>query len=191
MDESPFWTALERLRDSIHSRDNEGVEEIFVELDTSFDTVGVPWPAGFFDGLEKLLKDPNLLNLTNSWRLLYFINNNWKQLSDEDRRRLKALVIDKFDKHADWMGAFLSSEILGEHYADESTLAAFAHLEKAAQFPARELVPHGIEYLARSTKDESLRMKAVCQLRELKENASEAIRKEALISLRWLGSEEN
>lgn len=133
------------------------------------------------------MKDPHFLNLTNSWKLLYFVNNNWDQFSDADRRRLKGLVIDTFDKHADWMGAFLSSEILGEHYADESTLSTFARLAKTATLPAKQLVPHRIEYLAKSTQDELLRLKAVDELRELKQNGSEAIRKEAIISLQKLG----
>jgi hypothetical protein len=85
------------------------------------------------------------------------------------------------------MGAFLSSEILGEHYADESTLSTFVRLAKTATLPARELVPHGIEYLAKSTQDESLCVKAVSELRELKQSGSEAIRKEAIISLQKLG----
>ena len=56
-----------------------------------------------------------------------------------------------------------------------------------ATLPARELVPHGIEYLAKSTQDESLRAKAVGELRELKQSGSEAVQNEALISLQRLG----
>jgi hypothetical protein len=186
MDQSPFWRSLERLRASTRSHDEDAIEEILTELDTSFDTIAT-WPQGFIEGLEKLLKDSLFLSLANSWKLLYFINNNWEQLSDADRRRLKGSVIDTFDKHADWMGAFLSSEILGEHYPDDSTLSAFKRLAKTATLPARELVPHGIEYLAKSTQDESLRVKAVGELRELKQSSSEAMRKEATISLQKLG----
>ena len=162
-----------------------------MELDTSLETVGGPWPTGFFAGLTQLLEDSNFLGLAKSWKLLYFINNNWELLSHEDRQRLKRLMIDNFDKHEDWMGAFLISEILGEHFADESTLAALAQLAKTARLPAKALVPHGIEHLAKSVSDESLRMKAIRQLRELKEDASEAVREEAFISLRRLGSEED
>jgi|SRR6516165_571773 hypothetical protein len=76
MDQSPFWTFLERLRASTRSHDDDAIEEILTELDTGFDTIGAAWPEGFIEELEKLLKDPHFMNLTNSWKLLYFINNN-------------------------------------------------------------------------------------------------------------------
>jgi hypothetical protein len=54
-----------------------------------------------------------------------------------------------FDKFGDWMGAFVTSEILGEHYADEATLTILANLAKSARLPARAAVPHGLETLVR------------------------------------------
>jgi|SRR6266852_1275221 len=190
MDATPFWSALEQLRACIHSRNNDAVEELFMELDLVTIESG-KWPVGFLGGLEELLTDPDFLTLTNSWKLLYFINNNWEQLSEQERERLKKLVVDTFDKHADWMGAFVSSEILGEHYADESTLATLARLAHVANLPARALAPHGIEYLAKTTQLEALRVLAVCQLQELRQSDSEEVRQEALISLSKLGSTEN
>lgn len=191
MNESPFWIGLKGLQDSIAARDDDAIEDALMLLETDFDTIGLPWPAGFFAELTKLLNDPNFLSLAKSWKLLYFIRNNWEQITDADRSSLKELLIEKFDKYADWMGAFVSSEILGERYPNASTLTAFTQLAKTAQSRARALVPHGIEYLAKSATDEPLRRNAVRLLRELKENDSEEVREEALISLRRLGYEEN
>jgi hypothetical protein len=182
-----FQSALERLRACIHSRNDDVVEELLMELDLATIESG-EWPVGFFDGLEELLTDQNFLTLTNSWKPLYFIDNNWEQLSEQERERLKKLVVHTFDKHADWMGAFVSSEILGEHYADESTLATLTQLANVASLPARALAPHGIEYLAKTTQQESLRTLAVRQLQELRQNDSEQVRQEALISLARLDS---
>jgi hypothetical protein len=79
------------------------------------------WPAGFFDELEELLKEQSFLSLKDSWNLLYFINNNWEELSPHDQEQLRRVLAVAFDKFGDWMGAFGTSEILGEHYADEAT----------------------------------------------------------------------
>jgi hypothetical protein len=177
-----FQSALARLRACIHSRNNDVLEQLFMDLELITVEIG-EWPAGFFDGLDGLLKDPSFLSLTNSWKLLYFINNNWEQISEQEKERLRQLLADTFDKHADWMGAFVTSEILGEHYADESTLATLAGLAKAAHLPAKALAPHGIEILAKTTQQDALRLLAIRQLQELRESASEEVRQEALISL--------
>jgi hypothetical protein len=92
-----------------------------------------------------------------------------------------------FDKFGDWMGAFVTSEILGEHYADEATLAILPNLGKSARLPARAAVPHDLETLARVTQQESVRGLAINQLQELQKNDSEEVRQEALISLKKLG----
>jgi len=85
--ETQFQSALERLRASNHSRDDEAVAEVLKDLELTTVEAG-KWPAGFFDELEGLLKDQSfLLSLKNSWNLLYFINNNWEQLHHTTRNR--------------------------------------------------------------------------------------------------------
>ena len=64
-----------------------------------------------------------------------------------------------FDKFGDWMGVFVTSEILGEHYADEATLAILANLGNSARLPARAAVPHGLQTLVHGL--------AINQLQEL------------------------
>jgi hypothetical protein len=182
-----FLSALEKLRACIHSRNDDVLEQLFIDIELATAETG-EWPIGFFDGLEGFLKDPNFLSLKNSWKLLYFIKNNWDMISGQEKERLRQLLADTFDKHADWMGAFVTSEILGEHYADESTLATLVRLAKAAHLPAKALAPHGIEILAKTTQEGSLHLVAVRQLEELKESDSEEVRQEALISLAKLKS---
>ena len=85
------------------------------------------------------------------------------------------------------MGAFVSSEILGEHYADEATLAILARLAKTGRLPARALIPHALEALTKTTRDERLRCGAIGQLHELLESDSEQVREQASLSLAKLG----
>jgi len=184
--ETRFQSALEHLRASSRSRDDEAVAEVLKDLELTKVEAG-KWPTGFFDELEELLKDQSFLSLKNSWNLLYFINNNWQQLSPHDQEQLRWVLAVAFDKYGDWMGAFVTSEILGEHYADEATLAILRDLGKSARLPATAAVPHGLETLARVTQQESVRGLAITQLQELQKSNSEEVRQEALISLKKLG----
>ncbi len=149
--EGEFHSALERLNAAKFSGDNEEVTKTLRELEIKSVMAG-EWPIGFFEGLVKFLKDPDFLQLKESWKIVYFINNNWERLSTQECELFRLILIAAFDKYADWMGAFLSSEILGERYADEKTLTIFADLGISARMPARAAVPHGLEYLARTTQ---------------------------------------
>ncbi len=184
--ETQFQSALERLRASNRSRDDDGVAEVLKGLELTTVEAG-EWPAGFFDELKELLEDKSFLSLKNSWNLLYFINNNWEQLSPHDREQLRRVLAVAFDKYGDWMRAFVTSEILGEHYPDEATLAILADLGKNARLPARAAVPHALETLAGVTQQESMRGLAINQLQALQKSDSDEVRQEALISLKKLG----
>jgi hypothetical protein len=85
------------------------------------------------------------------------------------------------------MGAFVTSELLGERYTDYDALATLADLGKNARLPARATVPHGLETLAKTTPDESLRRVAIDRLQELQKSEFEEVRNDALISLKKLG----
>ena len=91
------------------------------------------------------------------------------------------------DKYQNWMGAFVTSEILGERYADEMALNAMEQLAGSARLPARAAIPHGLETLAKTTDREALRESAIKRLRELEKSDSEEVRQEAAISLNKLG----
>lgn len=177
---------LEEIRLCKTSGDNEKLPALFTELDSAVlneDTL----PGPFFQGVVELQRDQDFRRLDNSWTILYFLNNNWDQLTSQQREELRGVLNESFDKYQNWMGAFVTSELLGERYADEKALAALADLGKSARLPARAAVPHGLETLAKTTSHESLRKLAINRLQELQKSQSEDVRKEALISLKKLG----
>jgi hypothetical protein len=186
MDGTEFQLSLERLRGCIRSRDNDEIENVVTDLD--FLTIEVErWPDGFFEGLEGLMRDSHFLDLAKSWKLFYFIANNWEQISEREKGRLRDVLGEAFDKCGDWMGAFVIGEILGDHYADEATLAILERLAKTASLLARQLLPHALEHLAKATDRESLRSQAIQQLQELGKSDSQEVRDEAFTSLAKLG----
>lgn len=179
-------TILKEIRLCKNSADNEKLDSLLTELDIAalnYDN----WPASFFQGILELQRDQDFRHVDNSWTILYFLNNNWEQLTHQQREELRPVLKEGFDKYQNWMGAFVTSEILGERYADEDTLVALVDLGKGASLPARAAVPHGLETLAKITTNELLRRRSIEHLRELLASCSEEVRQEALITLKKLG----
>ncbi len=183
--DTQFQLALDRLHASIQPRDEEAVAGVLQGLEITTLEAG-RWPLGFFHELLALLEDQSFLTLRNSWHLLYFINNNWEQLLDSDVEQLIRALVIAYDKFGDSTGAFVTSEILGEHCEERAALAILTDLGKSASLPARALVPHGLETLAKAAKQESTRGLVITHLQELQKSESEEVRQEALISLRKL-----
>jgi len=170
MHESEFETALEQLRTCIISRNDDTVAKLLMDLDLATVATG-EWPVGFFQGWKNS-EGPELPEPDEFLESLVLYQQQLEQLSAQEQARLRQILADAFDNYGSWMGAFVTSEILGEHYADEATLAILARLAKTARLPARAAVPHALETLAKTTQHEPLRGLAIRQLQELQESNS-------------------
>ena len=95
-----------------------------------------------------------------------------------------------YGQYADWMGAFLIAEILGEKFDGAEALAGLAEIEARATGTARQLVPHAYECFATATRHSSARVAALEALRRLATDADETVRQEAQTSLAKLISVE-
>src|SRR6266404_8986989 len=120
-------TILEEVRLCKTSADNEKLPPLFTELETAV-LNDDKWPSNFFQGIVELQRDKDFRSLDNSWTILYFLNNNWDQLTSQQREELRSVLNEGFDKYQNWMGAFVTSELLGERYADKNALKALADL---------------------------------------------------------------
>lgn len=180
---SHFLKAIQELRSVNVSDYDERIEDICRDLDDETMQQG-SWPTGFFPELMSLLSDDNFLAVRTSWNLLRFIKNNWDLVSPNDAAVFREKLVAAFDRFGDWMGPFVASEILGEFYPDAKTLRMLSALSRTAGTPARELVPHALETLGRTTQDEVLRGLVVRELEVLVKDDSEAVRKEAATALK-------
>jgi hypothetical protein len=105
--EAQFQSALDTLKSSMRSRDEDAVVQVLRDLEFVTLEAG-DWPPFFFIELERLLSEESFTSLKNSWKLLYFINNNWEQLLQEDTTSLREVMVKVFDRYADWMGNDIS-----------------------------------------------------------------------------------
>jgi hypothetical protein len=67
--------------------DNGKLPALFTELDSAaLDEDKLP--GSFFQGVLELQRDKDFRSLDNSWTILYFLNNNWGQLTSQQREEL-------------------------------------------------------------------------------------------------------
>jgi hypothetical protein len=176
---------LEQLRSAVRNRDQDRVADIAGALDMLFigtDTLSID----FIDGQYQLFDSNDFLATQTSWKLLHTINSFWELFAGRRTEELRNILVATFDRGNNWMNAFVIAEILGERYPDLQTLVIFENLSRTAKLPERALVPHGIEYLADTTADKSLRERAIALLEQLQSDASEQVRDEVSQSLRIL-----
>jgi len=167
--------------------DSEALMGLVLELEGSVLTFS-ELPADFFSKLKALLADCAMLQLEDSWKLVYFVDSNWTLLTRRQRGELRDVLVSIFDKYQSHMGAFVISEILGRGYGGAEALGILMRLASSASGSAASLVPHGIEVLWRTSTDLALRERALASLRELAGCDVAAVRNEAAISLRKVGA---
>ena len=136
------------------------------------------WSPSAFLATTDLLRSESFLRLARSWKLVHSVDLNWEMLSASQQTALRDILVATFDKHADFMGAFVIGEMLGRRYGDAQALEVLSGLAVSAALPARALVPHGLETLAREGALD-IRDAALDQLRSLLNSSTEEVRAEA------------
>jgi hypothetical protein len=178
---------LEDVRAAVHAGSAVALFDLLTELMAGL-CMYAQFPEEAFDLLVSLLGDPVCWAHEGAWELVKEVDASWELLSVEQRSKLRPLLAASFDKWSNPMGAFVIGELLGGRYRDEEALNALTLLTRTAAMPARALVPHGLETLARGTDNERLKQRAISMLRELKEDAEAQVREEACIALRKVGA---
>lgn len=173
---------LDDVRVAISAQGKAPLSDLALEFCLTIDLCA-PFPDDLFAQYMSLLADPLFRGHEDAWNFVRQAEDSWELLSASQREQLRPLLIESFDKWAHWMGAFVIGELLGRRYGDQAALETLGKLARGATMPARGLVPHGLETLARQTADVELRQGAVHVLHELEKDADELVREEAVLSL--------
>lgn len=161
--------------------------ELLPRLASSLPRSAVASPRTF-EAVRELVLSEKFLAVEGSWHLMHFLLTNWAWLSQNQKSMLAEPIADSFDRFAHWMGAFVAGEILGDRYCDAWSMNRLAALAKSARMPARSLVPHGLELLAKTTQLPELRLAATEALRRLTKDDQSSVRDEANESLGRVGA---
>ena len=171
------------LRTAAASRDDDAVEMWIGQLDLCHDEV--QWPSELYEHVKGLLADAQVLSIGTSWHLAKFVSASWDEITEEQRQGLAPIWPVVFDRFADWMGAFVIAEILGERYANDDAFRELDQLSRTARMPHRALAAYGLGCLGR-TVDGPLRERATARLRELAKDSEADVSEEASEALRKL-----
>jgi hypothetical protein len=179
---------LMELRRAVEGGHNQAIPGLVLELGPNV-LIFTQLPDEVVEDLLGFVASERFRAMEDSWRLLYFIDDNWDLLGSRHRERLRPVLEEAFDGFQSFMGAFVIGEILGRRYADDAALRVLDRLADGAALPARALVPHGLETLARATDDKRLREQAIGRLRELAASPTHEVREEATDSLRKVAAD--
>jgi hypothetical protein len=142
------------------------------------------FPPTLFQALLELFRSDASLSHDSSWKLLHFLQGNFELLIHQQKEELVSFLVEAFPELIQWMPAFVAAEILGSWYADDNAgLSVLETLVSKTQPPVVACIPHGLEIIARQTRSEMIRGKAVRALEALRMHPSDLVRQEAAISL--------
>ncbi len=149
-------------------------------------------PQGFseliFELILTMLKRPEFLEMEGSHYLLKLFEYDWGLLSEPQKARLVPALEEAWPNFKDWLSRFIISELLGEYSADEWAFEALRRLRRLKPDDARVLVPHGFEHIVRDSSDKDLSKKAFAELLEMRDDQSEDVRGEVMLSLQRLAN---
>ena len=107
-------------------------------------------------------------------------------LSDSQKEKRLPVLENAYGAFTDWMSWFVISELLGEYFMDERALQTLCRLKALEAEAPRSFVPHGLEHIAKNSRDEALAKKAYTELLQMRNDPSGRVRAEVSESLQRL-----
>lgn len=176
-----------RIDSALNKKNGDALESLSREM-CDFVSDQRLLPESCFEYILALLADERYLSLVGAWHLLTVFDLHWRFLTDQQRTDLLAALENAYEQFEDWMGCFLTTEILGKRFFDSRALSILVKLrQKCVKPAARSLLPHGFEHLAR-VSDPLVAGQAKAELQGMLQDTSEEVRNEARESLLRLQS---
>jgi len=132
-----------------------------------------------FEIILSLLEKDKFLQDENSFNVLLIFEYDWGLLSDNQKQKLIVALRKAYPQFSSYMAWFVTSELLGEYYANFLSLQALLELKYVDDDEARSVVPFGLENVARYSDDNVVAQKAWAELTKMKSDSSERVRNEA------------
>src|SRR5262252_3079210 len=112
-----------RLQEIVALGDPEAFETIAFEISNNVLEEGI-FPSDIFKGLLAIFAEDKFQHSDGSWKLIRVFEENWEQLSEEQRNALLPVLEAHYESFSDWMACFVISGILGELYKDARAFQA-------------------------------------------------------------------
>lgn len=171
-----------RLQELVALGDPKAFEAMAFEIGHNVLEEGT-FPTDTFKGLLVIFAEEKFQHSHGSWKLIRVFEENWEQLSEEQRNTLLPVLEAHYESFSDWMACFVISGILGELYKDVWAFHALCRLSTCHKEVPRSLIPHGFEHIVSDAPDAHLAMQALAELTKMQSDHSSTVRAEVNESL--------
>ena len=97
------------------------------------------FPSDTFIALISIFEEDKFQQADGSWKLIRVFEENWQQLTDEQRNTLLPVLETHYESFSDWMACFVISSILGEQYKNALAFQALRRLANCKKEVPRSL----------------------------------------------------
>lgn len=171
-----------KLQELVASGDPKAFEAMAFEIGIRVLEEGI-FPSDTFIGLIAMFEEEKFQQSDGSWKLIRVFDDNWQQLSDEQRNTLLPVLETHYESFSDWMACFVISGILGEQYRNAQAFEALRRLANCKKEVPRSLIPHGFEHIACDSPEAELAKQALAELTNMQKDHSPVVRGEVAESL--------
>jgi len=170
---------VEEFRESLVSGDVSLQESIFQELDlvvSDYSSVA----QNVFEALLQLLKDEAIQKSVDSARIFKFFEYNYDLLNSDQKRVLCETFETIYPHYIDPSSLILMLEQLVDIGENElHKIEVFAQYQQLNSSPAKVLLPYGLKYLYKHTKNPEILSRCKKITKYLTKDKDEDVRKEA------------
>jgi len=171
-----------KLQELVALGDPKAFEAIAFEIGNKVLEEGIV-PGDTFIGLLAIFAEEKFQHSDGSWKLIRVFEENWEQLSEEQRDTLLPVLEAHYESFTDWMACFVISGILGELYKDARAFQVLCRLSTCHNEVSRSFVPHGFEHVVSDAPNTELAMQALAELTKMQMDHSPMVRGEVAESL--------
>jgi len=167
-------------------------EWITLESSFTYNYGATPEDEHFDDGIYTriidLLNQEDFLQSKGSFNVLLTLEYDWSLLTETQKRKLLPELAKAYPNFNESMAWFLIAELLGEYYADASSLEVLLHLKSVNLDEARSLIVMGLEKVVKNSIDKVVTQKAYAELLKMKLDSSEIVRNEVKLSMQRIAN---
>ena len=171
---------------------NEASGECFGDLvfDFGLEILGEDhFPAVDFESLLRIMLDRRFHALENAWQMITVFNYEWESLTNTQQDRLLVVLEQIYACFSDWMSPFYIAQLVGERFADRRALDVLERLRKTRNQMARAFVPHGLEHVAKRSRESVIANRAIDAILLMRGDLSEQVSGEVDMAIQRLADQ--
>jgi hypothetical protein len=170
------------IRESVANGDSDRLKAIVEDFATycfKENPDGHSFNDEVFKFILETMVQPRFLDMKGAYHLLMLFEYDWAMLTPPQKEELISAIERTYDKFADWMSCFVLVELLDQYYCDENAFQLLCRLKNSTQEIPRSLLPVGFEKLVQNASDLVLKNRSLLELKQMMNDPSERVQKEA------------